>query len=464
MSKSAAIASPTYLDATIRIAKFLAEQIRQAESLEQKYGISSKLDQLPISNGSDWAGSAVVYLECSNGNLQQDPTPKHLPAAVHRPRGISAVSDLDQQVESFLASFDTSDVDNPKPSALVCGNTSPESLENNAGNSQDLSADLVTLMNLMEKNEAAKERCLNLIGLKSVDGDQGPQMKSTVPQFSPQLPGKEEVPTPKLFSIMGAEIKCSEGEPRNFYASESSSSREALQRMYYFGLLLYELYSGGERAPSKLRDLAVTSGAFSSLSKMTLVHNRNEEEQMCTGENKRLQGSTEKEDDGLCRVFCEYLQLIGVTTPLCALVCNLLESVYGDFAGNECYVQMDEVITDLQLMIDKPRFRKGLDMNNLPPGLPLGELKIPRTKEFQSIESSYRRSIAGSNELCVICGVSGSGKSALSYRLGDIIRAEGGIFLAGKFDQLRQDKRKFEQYHTFNADSTVRLIKILLYV
>jgi hypothetical protein len=289
-------------------------------------------------------------------------------------------------------------------------------------------------------------------------------VRSTIPQFSSQLPGKGEVPTPKLFSIMGAEIKCSEGEPRNYCASESSSSGEALQRMYYFGFLLYELYSGGERAPSKLCDLALTSGAFSSLSKMTLVHNRNEEEQMCTVENKRHQGPIEKEENGLCRVFCEYLQLIGVATPLCALVCNLLEPVYGDFAGNECYVQMDEVITDLQLMIDKPRFRRGLDMNNLPPDLPLGELKIPRIKEFQSIESSYRRSIAGSSELCVISGVSGTGKSALSYRLGDIIKAEGGIFLAGKFDQLMQDRRKSEQYHTFNADSTVRLIEILLYL
>jgi ABC-type uncharacterized transport system ATPase subunit len=108
---------------------------------------------------------------------------------------------------------------------------------------------------------------------------------------------------------------------------------------------------------------------------------------------------------------------------------------------------MDEVITDLQLMIDKPRFRRGLDMNNLQPGLPLGELKIPRTKELQSIESSYRRSIAGSSELCVISGVSGSGKSALSYSLGDIIKAEGGTFLVGKFDQLRQDRRKFEQHY-----------------
>jgi len=242
-------------------------------------------------------------------------------------------------VESFLASFDTSDADK-KPSALVCRNTSPESLENNVGNSQDLSADLGALMNLMEKTEAAEERCLKLIGLKSVHGNQGPTERSTVPQFSPQLEGKEsEVPTSKLFNIMGAEIKCSEGEPRNYCSSESSLSKEASQRMYYLGLLLYELYSAGEKAPPKLRDLALSSGAFSSLSKMTLVHNSNAEDQMCTVENKRRQGPTEMEENGLCRVHCEYLQLIGVTTPLCSLVHSLLEPVYGDLAAKECYVR-----------------------------------------------------------------------------------------------------------------------------
>jgi hypothetical protein len=110
------------------------------------------------------------------------------------------------------------------------------------------------------------------------------------------------------------------------------------------GLLLYELFSAGERAPPKLCELALLSGSFSSLSKMTLVHNSNAEDQMCTVENKHLQG--QNEENGLCRVSCEYLQLIGVTTPLCSLVHNLLEPVYGDLAENECYVQMDEVITD----------------------------------------------------------------------------------------------------------------------
>lgn len=141
-------------------------------------------------------------------------------------------------------------------------------------------------------------------------------------------------------------------------------------------------------------------------------------------------------------MYCEYLQLVGVAPPICALIHNLLESVYGNFAGNDCYLQIVDVVTDLQLMIDKPSFRQGLDMNNLPLGLPLGELKISRVKEVQSIKSSYRRCIAGSSELCVISGLSESGKSALSHSLGDCIKGEGGTFLVGKFDQLRQDKRK----------------------
>jgi hypothetical protein len=224
--------------------------------------------------------------------------------------------------------------------------------------------------------------------------------------------------------------------------SLSISPNEAAQRIYHHRLLLYEQYSGGETAPPNLRTLAISGGAFLSFSKMTLVHHSNEGDQMCTVDNKRHQGSTGKEENGLCRVYSEYLQLVGVAPPLCALIHNLLESVYGDFAGNECYLQIDDVVIDLQLMIDKPRFRQGLDMNNLPVGLPLGELKISRLKEFQSIEYSYRRCIAGLSEFCVIRWVSGTGQSALSHSLGDCIKAEGGTFLVGKFDQLRQDKPK----------------------
>lgn len=72
MSKSAAIASPTYLHSASRIAKILEVQISQTESLEQRYGISSTLDQLPISADSDWAGNVEGYLERSDDKIHQD--------------------------------------------------------------------------------------------------------------------------------------------------------------------------------------------------------------------------------------------------------------------------------------------------------------------------------------------------------------------------------------------------------
>jgi predicted ATPase len=48
--------------------------------------------------------------------------------------------------------------------------------------------------------------------------------------------------------------------------------------------------------------------------------------------------------------------------------------------------------------------------------------------------------VAGSCEIAVIEGESGSGKSWLAQRLGSFITEDGGVFLSGKFDQMAQAK------------------------
>jgi hypothetical protein len=165
-SKSAAIASPTYVDSAIRIAKFLAMQISQAENLEQKYGISSKLDQLPISADSDWAGNVVVYLESSDGKIHQDENPAAL--AAHRP------------------SFGANDSNNFKSSNHDSSNAFPTSLENNEANPQDFNAQLGALLKSIERSETAKERCFEQIRRQSV----GTYLSHlSAPQPSPQSVG-----------------------------------------------------------------------------------------------------------------------------------------------------------------------------------------------------------------------------------------------------------------------------------
>ncbi|KAL7536583.1 hypothetical protein ACHAXR_007263 [Thalassiosira sp. AJA248-18] len=73
-------------------------------------------------------------------------------------------------------------------------------------------------------------------------------------------------------------------------------------------------------------------------------------------------------------------------------------------------------------------------------GLQLNEAVFGRDADFPALKDSYRRSISGQNELGIVAGPSGVGKSVLANRLGSFVTATGGLFLSGKFDQLDQNK------------------------
>jgi hypothetical protein len=57
------VTSPAYLQASLKIAKCLTEQIIQAEKLERQYGLSQKLDLLPVNKGHDWVKHVVIHLK-----------------------------------------------------------------------------------------------------------------------------------------------------------------------------------------------------------------------------------------------------------------------------------------------------------------------------------------------------------------------------------------------------------------
>eukprot|EP00956_Cyclotella_meneghiniana_P008825 scaffold12097_cov28-Cyclotella_meneghiniana.AAC.3 len=155
--------------------------------------------------------------------------------------------------------------------------------------------------------------------------------------------------------------------------------------------------------------------------------------------NKRHQGQS-LSDLRLCESSCEYLRLMGITGPICNLILNMLDSVYGDLCGDESYTNMAQVAYDLQLMTDKPsKFLRGLDMEKLSvSGLPINDIEIPREEEFEAIKSCYNRSISWSCEIAIIRGESGTGKSWLAYRIGKFVISSGGLVLTGKFDQMHE--------------------------
>ncbi|KAL7456012.1 hypothetical protein ACHAWC_007538 [Mediolabrus comicus] len=76
-------------------------------------------------------------------------------------------------------------------------------------------------------------------------------------------------------------------------------------------------------------------------------------------------------------------------------------------------------------------------------GLQFGNTSFGRDTELSTIKDAYRRSTkldGGENEMAIISGPSGSGKSLLANEFGTYVTASGGYFLSGKFDQLHQGK------------------------
>lgn len=228
---------------------------------------------------------------------------------------------------------------------------------------------------------------------------------------------------------------------------------------------MYELFSGGSVPPPELYALAASDGAFVSLPTLTLVKSGDEDDDIGSSrpsESKRHHGPSGKEM-GLCRLSFQYLKLMDLPGPICHLIFNMLDCIYGDLGGDECYVKLTDVMFDLQLMRDKPeKFMRDLDMDKLSlSGLQLDENAIPREAELECIKGCYRRRVLGSSELALIKGESGSGKSWLAQKVGKFITNEGGVFLMGKFDQMKHMKRKF---HSPILESTPTLIANLTYM
>ncbi|KAL3792871.1 hypothetical protein HJC23_004796 [Cyclotella cryptica] len=144
----------------------------------------------------------------------------------------------------------------------------------------------------------------------------------------------------------------------------------------------------------------------------------------------------------LGKISVEYLVTKGVPRPLCDLICNMIDCVNGDFMSDDSYEDMSHVLSDLQLMLEKPSiFLHNLDVDKLSrTGLELNDIDFVRDNEYVSLQCAYQRSIEGSSEMAIITGLSGTGKSTLANRLGHYVVANGGLFLSGKFDQMQQAK------------------------
>lgn len=252
-------------------------------------------------------------------------------------------------------------------------------------------------------------------------------------------------------SFSSSSMNCFRGGCRN--GDESIK----LRRIFSLGLVFYEIFSGGER-PSKLPNGNAVSEMFAALpfsnpqgttvnlANTLRIDDANDDvgdsdsltdEVFCGEGQRRAKRSAVRSNAKTLAVSVDPLKLKGLPGPLCDLIANMVNCVDGD---DEAYSRLSDVISDLQLMLDKPtQFLHDLDLEMISMrGLQLNETIFGRNAELATLQDSYRRSISGHSSECgLIAGVSGTGKSVLAQRLGSYITASGGLFLFGKYDQTQ---------------------------
>eukprot|EP00956_Cyclotella_meneghiniana_P030448 scaffold76682_cov82-Cyclotella_meneghiniana.AAC.8 len=447
-----AATSQNYLNAALKIAKSLSDQIVQAEELIHRYETSTKLDWLPTNN-EDWAEYIMVQLyDDSNTCARLDYHDELLSLPEN------------ENLESLLKSFER---EIPADGEAVTNNN----YATNTHVANEEAKPLTVQLDYYEKNN-------NCTGLEYHDEllslPENEKLESFLKSFEKEIPDDRETienyamdqhdakveakpiyqpganqedlsfSSPRedvnYLNIAAAKFQCPEGKR---ISKENDPVKESSRRIYFLGLVFYELFTGGEVPPEHLRAIAMCTNAFVSLSTLTLVDKLDEHQISSNDNNKRHQGSSSSDGHtGLCKLSCEYLRFTGISSPICSMIFNMLDSVYGDLSGIESYKNMIQVASDLQLMIDKPsKFLQGLDMEKLSvSGLPIAEVEIPRGEELEAIKSCYNRCIAGSCEIAMVSGKSGTGKSWLVHRLANFVESQGGLVLRGKFDQMQQSK------------------------
>ena len=289
--------------------------------------------------------------------------------------------------------------------------------------------------------------------------------------------GGAAAPVPPHLNVAGAKIVCNGHIDESYQVNNTDNE---LQRIYSLGLVLYQVFSIGQ-VPLAQELLVVSSpdGEFTpfsscpgpmndrgSHSNVTTAHldnfartlNVSDEGVHANGHisstkrparesetstiKRRFSSSRSKISSGIvrCDEPIDLLRMQGVPSSICDLIYNMIDCINGSLMGNESYSRMSDVTLDLQLMLHKPSiYLDPLDKDRmLQVGLELDEnMPFGRDQEFATLQSAYQRSISGSSELAVITGLSGSGKTMIANRFGDFVTASGGLFVSGKFDQMK---------------------------
>ncbi|KAL7464598.1 hypothetical protein ACHAXS_004931 [Conticribra weissflogii] len=233
---------------------------------------------------------------------------------------------------------------------------------------------------------------------------------------------------------------------------ESPIEGSVMLRLYSFGVLLYELFSGHQLPPlSSIRHFGdeLVSHAVDGI---TLADNSD------SSTESSDRGAKSRRNATLPNAFSESLLgmgMQGIPRSIISLVQNLLDSGEEDFCPDGAYTSFSEVRTDLRLMMYEPtRFLHDTVVN---PQLPLrfsGTL-CGREKETDSLRAIYENFSKGHgngysiptylhkshvfssapSSLKIEKGSAGVGKTKLAGVVEQLTTQMKGYFLCGKFEQ-----------------------------
>ena len=381
--------TPAYLAAALRVAKYLTEQIGDAEELSA-VGLSSGVDSLPLPypytcySWSECIAVDVVLPSSSGSPLSQDAG------------SLADEHELHTQIQN--CSLD----DFPHEGR---GNKIPNSIRTQTN---------------AEVDDAS---ATHLWGEHGMD----------------------------YHNVHSAEISSSSANSLISYATDCADvNKDKMQRIYSLGVAFYVLFSGGDPPPPELLVISLPDGSFSAMS-VTSPPPDDDELRASSPSSKRqsnpnLSGSTV--DSSECssnsrvinNVNLEYLRMKGVPDPLCDLIHNMVDCINGDFVRDETYVDISDVTYDLKFMIEEPRiYLNGVDANELARiGLQLNDTLFDRSADIDTLQAAYERTNRGSRELAILCGSSGTGKTTLANQFVKLITSNGGHFLSCKFDQMKE--------------------------
>eukprot|EP00956_Cyclotella_meneghiniana_P000917 scaffold1082_cov43-Cyclotella_meneghiniana.AAC.1 len=268
---------------------------------------------------------------------------------------------------------------------------------------------------------------------------------------------------PPLLNVSGAKLV--HNNVCNSSNKDNTPNGE-LQRIYSLGLVFYQLFSlgqtpltpelvvvssrDGELTPFSSRSNALPINDFSRALHVSDDHStngNNSERAIRESESEsfaKRQSTARVSSSGIvhCDEPINLLRIRGVPSSICDLVRNMIDCINGSLMGNDSYSKMSDVTFDLQLMLQKPSiYLDPLDKEKLVQvGLELYEnMPFGRDEEFASLQYAYQRSMSGSSELAVITGLSGSGKTMIANCFRDFVITKGGLFISGKFDQMREN-------------------------